>query len=94
MPPHVGKTAVASPDCWKGEAGGIKIESIVKGWLRINLSHLGGPMPLEDPGSVSRWIDGLKAGDWDAAQPFREGATSFGWEPWRPPLLEGWLWPG
>jgi DNA-directed RNA polymerase specialized sigma24 family protein len=26
-------------------------------------------MPLEDPGSVSRWIDGLKAGDRDAAQP-------------------------
>jgi len=28
-----------------------------------------GPMPLEDPGSVSRWIDGLKAGDRAAAQP-------------------------
>ena len=26
-------------------------------------------MPLEDPGSVSRWIDGLKAGDRAAAQP-------------------------
>ena len=26
-------------------------------------------MPLDDPGSVSRWIDGLKAGDRAAAQP-------------------------
>src|SRR5688572_9766452 len=28
-----------------------------------------GPMPLEDPGSVSRWIDGLKAGDRAATLP-------------------------